>query len=317
MINITLAPVNDPATIGGDISFSGNEGDSPSGTMTATDTDGLTDGTYFSVSTAPTVVGATANIDAGTGAWTYTPVNADWFGSDTFTVTVTDDLGGTTTQVVSVTLANVDDPASIGGDISFSGNEGDSPSGTMTATDVDGLTDTTYFSVTTAPTVVGATANINAETGAWTYTPVNADWFGSDTFTVTVTDDEGGTTTQVVNITLANVDDPASIGGDVSFSGNEGDSPSGTMTATDIDGLTDTTYFSVTTAPTVVGATANIDAETGAWTYTPVNADWFGSDTFTVTVTDDEGGTTTQVVNITLANVDDPATHRRRRQLQR
>ena len=79
------------------------------------------------------------------------------------------------------------------------------------------------------------------------------------------------------------------------------------MTATDADGLTDTTYFSVTTAPTVAGASANIDATTGAWTYTPVNADWFGTDTFTVTVTDDEGGTTTQVVTVTLTNVDDPA----------
>ena len=186
---------NTPATIGGDVSYSGSEGDAVAGTMTATDTDGLTDGTYFTVTTAPTVVGASANIDVETGAWTYTPVNADWFGSDTFTVTVTDDVGGTTTQVINITLANVDDPATIGGDVSYSGNEGDSPSGTMTATDVDGLTDTTYFSVTTAPTVVGSSANINAETGAWTYTPVNADWFGSDTFTVTVTDDEGGTTT--------------------------------------------------------------------------------------------------------------------------
>ena len=45
------------------------------------------------------------------------------------------------------------------------------------------------------------------------------------------------------------------------------------MTATDIDGLTDTTYFSVTTGPTVGGASASIDAESGAWTYTPSNAE--------------------------------------------
>ena len=84
----------------------------------------------------------------------------------------------------------------------------------MTATDIDGLTDTTYFSVTSGPTVGGASASIDAESGAWTYTPANANWFGSDTFTVTVTDDEGGTATQVVTVTPANVDDPASIGGD-------------------------------------------------------------------------------------------------------
>ena len=58
---------------------------------------------------------------------------------------------------------------------------------------------------------------IEAETGAWTFTPTDPNWFGSDSFTVTVTDDLGGTTTQVVNITLANIDDPAIITGDISY----------------------------------------------------------------------------------------------------
>ena len=50
-----------------------------------------------------------AAIDAATGAWTFTPSDANWFGSDSFTVTVTDDLGGTTTQVINITLVNVND----------------------------------------------------------------------------------------------------------------------------------------------------------------------------------------------------------------
>ena len=208
-----------------------------------------------------------------TGAWTFTPTDPNWFGSDAFTVTVTDDLGGTTTQVVNITLANVDDPAVITGDISFAGNEGDAVSGTLAATDVDGLTDATYFTVTTPAT--NGTAAIDAETGAWTFTPTDPNWFGSDAFTVTVTDDLGGTTTQVVNITLANVDDPAVISGDISFSGNEGDAVSGTLAATDVDGLTDATYFTVTTPAT--NGTAAIDAETGAWTFTPTDPNWFGS----------------------------------------
>ena len=112
-----------------------------------------------------------------TGAWTFTPTDPNWFGSDAFTVTVTDDLGGTTTQVVNITLANVDDPAVITGDISFVGNEGDAVSGTLGATDVDGLTDATYFTVTTPAT--NGTAAIDAETGAWTFTPTDPNWFGS------------------------------------------------------------------------------------------------------------------------------------------
>ena len=311
VVSITLANVDDPASIGGDIAYSGNEGDAVAGTMTATDADGLSDGTYFSV-TAPAANG-TAAIDPASGAWTFTPTDPNWYGSDTFTVTVTDDQGGTATQVVNITLASVDDPATIGGDIAYTGNEGDTASGTLTATDVEGLTDGTYFSVST-PAVNGAAA-IDAATGAWTFTPTDPNWFGSDSFTVTVTDDLGGTTTQVVSITLANVDDPAIIGGDIAFTGNEGDIVGGTMTASDIDGLTDGTYFSVT-APAANGAAA-IDPATGAWTFTPTDPNWYGSDAFTVTVTDDQGGTATQVVNITLANVDDPSSHRRRYRLHR
>ncbi len=302
VISVTLANVDDAATIGGQTSYSGNEGDVGSGTMTATDPDGLTDGTYFTVTTPAS--NGTAAIDPATGAWTFTPTDPNWFGTDSFTVTVTDDQGGTTTQVISVTLANVDDAATIGGQTSYSGNEGDVGSGTMTATDPDGLTDGTYFTVTTPAS--NGTAAIDPATGAWTFTPTDPNWFGTDSFTVTVTDDQGGTTTQVISVTLANVDDAATIGGQTSYSGNEGDVGSGTMTATDPDGLTDGTYFTVTTPAS--NGTAAIDPATGAWTFTPTDPNWFGTDSFTVTVTDDQGGTTTQVISVTLANVDDAAT---------
>ena len=128
-------------------SYSGNEGDAVAGDLNATDVEGLSDGTYFTVTTPAS--NGTAAIDAATGAWTFTPSDPNWFGSDSFTVTVTDDLGGTTTQLVSITLANVDDAAVITGDISYSGNEGDAVAGDLNATDVEGLSDGTYFTVTT------------------------------------------------------------------------------------------------------------------------------------------------------------------------
>ena len=80
-----------------------------------------------------------------------------------------------------------------------------------------------------------------------------------DSFEVTVTDDQGGTTTQVVNVTLTNVDDAAVIGGNITGTENEGVTVAGTLTATDADGLTDGTYFTITgTLPT--NGTAAIDA---------------------------------------------------------
>ena len=83
----------------------------------------------------------------------------------------------------------------IGGNITGSANEGVTVTGTLTATDADGLTDGSYFTITgTLPT--NGTAAINASSGAWTFIPTDPDWFGSDSFEVTVTDDQGGTTTR-------------------------------------------------------------------------------------------------------------------------
>jgi len=203
---------------------------------------------------------------------------------------------------VTITINGVDDAAIVSGDTSYSGNEGDVVGGDMDASDVEGLADSTYFTVTGDP--ANGVAAIDPATGVWTFTPTDPNWIGTDQFTVTITDDKGGTTDQLVNITLANVDDdPATIGGNISYTGDEGDAVTGTMTASDPEGVIDGTVFSVTSNAT--NGTAAIDPASGAWTFTPTDINWFGSDSFTVTVTDDLDGTVTQVVSITLAPVND------------
>ncbi|MFK7888897.1 MAG: LamG-like jellyroll fold domain-containing protein, partial [Gammaproteobacteria bacterium] len=189
---LSMTGVNTAAVVSGDTSYTGAEGDAVGGNMDAADADGLNDGTVFSVTSA--AANGNAAIDPATGVWTFTPTDPNWFGSDSFTVTITDDLGGTTEQVVNITLANVDDAAVITGDVSFNGDEGDVVGGDLNATDVDGLTDGTYFTVTAA--AANGTAAIDPETGVWTFTPTDPNWNGTDSFTVTVTDDLGGTTEQ-------------------------------------------------------------------------------------------------------------------------
>ena len=106
----------------------------------------------------------------------------------------------------------------------------------MTATDAaDGLTDETYFTVTSAAT--NGTASIDAATGAWTYTPT-ANFNGTDAFTVTITDDDGHTATQVVSVVSTKVDDTATIAGNTTGTAAEDTDITGTLTATDVaDGL--------------------------------------------------------------------------------
>jgi hypothetical protein len=94
-----------PAVITGVLEGSTTQGGFTFGTLLATDVDGLTDGTYFSVSAAPLY--GQAQINPATGLWTYL-AEAVYVGADPFTVTVTDDLGGTTEQVIAITAIGID-----------------------------------------------------------------------------------------------------------------------------------------------------------------------------------------------------------------
>ena len=102
-----LAPPfqDSPAVITGSLEGSTTQGGFTFGTLQATDVDGLTDGTYFSVSAAPLY--GQAIINPSTGLWTYL-AEAIYVGADPFTVTVTDDLGGTTEQVIAITAIGID-----------------------------------------------------------------------------------------------------------------------------------------------------------------------------------------------------------------
>ncbi|MEI8168453.1 MAG: Ig-like domain-containing protein, partial [Rhodoferax sp.] len=181
---------------------------------------------------------------------------------------------------------------------------------------------------TLAATSEGAARLIAVGSGATAgrvYFQPNANYNGAigNTLTIrawdTTTDSNGGTAdittvgvgtdrayslvTDIVNVTVTAVNDPATITGDISKTADEDTTITGDLNATDAaDGLTDGTYFTVTGAPG--HGTATIDAETGAWSYTPT-ADYNGADSFTVTLTDDDGHTQTQLISLTVTAVAD------------
>ncbi|SFJ86891.1 hypothetical protein SAMN04488082_108139, partial [Desulfomicrobium apsheronum] len=297
-VNVTINQIDDPATIGGDISGSGVEdGGAIAGTLTASDAaDGLTDGTIFSVTTA--AGNGMASIDAASGAWTYTP-NADYNGSDSFVVTITDDDGNTTTQTINLTVTAVTDIAA----------------DTQTVEEDEDVTtnllgNDSFDNAGRTITSVGAASNgtveiVDAALGTVKYTP-NVNFNGSDSYTYTVT--SGGVTeTATVNVTVIQVNDPAVFGGNTSGSGAEdGGDITGTLTVSDTaDGMT-TPNFRIETGDGPSHGTATINATTGTWSYTPT-ADYNGVDSFTVSVTDDDGNVETQTINLTVTAVADIA----------
>ena len=103
----------------------------------------------------------------------------------------------------SLTPPHEDTPASITGSTSANVDLGGFGFGTLIAVDIDGLTDGSYFTVSSPPTY--GQALINPSSGVWTYIADSA-YAGLDPFTVTVTDDLDGTTEQAVTITAIGPD---------------------------------------------------------------------------------------------------------------
>ena len=143
-------------------------------------------------------------IDRASGAWGYIP-DENVNGNDVFGVSVIDDFGQPSFIEISITITQVDDAASFGGDVTGSTAEGVAVTGTITAADaIDGLTAPNFKIATDA--VQGA-ATIDAATGVWTYTPAD-NYNGVDSFTVSVTDDDGNTAVQVVSLVITQVEKP-------------------------------------------------------------------------------------------------------------
>ena len=257
-------------------------------TATATDADLPANMLTFSLANgASGTVPVGAAIDALTGAFTWTPTEAQGPGVFTFDVVVSDgsltDFETITVTVGEVNLAPV--LAAIG---SQTVNEGDTLTFTATAVDSDVPTQPLTFSLSNAP--VGAT--IHATTGVFTWTPTKTQGLGVYLFDVVVSDG-ALTDSQTITVTVNAVPVLAAIGNQTV---DELQPLTFTATATDADLPANMLTFSLANgASGTVPVGAAIDALTGAFTWTPTEAQGPGVFTFDVVVSD---GTATDVETI-------------------
>src|SRR6185437_3369970 len=141
------------------------------------------------------------------GNFTYTP-NANANGSDSFTIVIDDGAGGTIEQAVSVTINPVNDaPVAAATNAVVTNEDTNSAPVAIGASDPDG--DTLSYTIKSGfEPAVGTVAFAN---GSFTYAP-DANASGPDTFTIVIDDGHGGTTEQVVSVTInphASVSAPA------------------------------------------------------------------------------------------------------------
>ena len=263
--------------------FSVNQDTTTALDVLSNDTD--PDGNPLKVASVTTPANGSASISAGKVS--YTPATG-FVGVDTFTYTITDDKGATGAAQVTVTVLSTNRPPVAQND-AFAINQD-----TATALDVlanDSDPDANPLKITTVSTPAHGSASING--GKVTYTPV-AGFVGVDSFTYTVADDKGATASAQATITVKSTN-RAPIAKDDVFSVNQDTIGQLDVLANDND--PDGNPLTITSVSAPAHGVASVSG--GKVNYKPLPG-YVGADSFSYTIADDKGATSSAVANITV-----------------
>ena len=326
-INSNLPPVITSNGGGATATVSVAENQTSATTLTATDNNGDTvtyaltggaDQARFSINPATGVLTfvASPNFEA--------PTDSDANNTYIVDVRASDGNGGIDTQIITVTVTNVNEVITItsngaGATAVVNVVENNSAVTTVTATDPDG--DTPVFSIVGGADM--AKFSINSSTGVLQFiaspnfeSPGDADANNSYVVDVSASDGLGSTDVQTITVFVANINEAPVIssnggGATAALSAAENQLAVTTVTATDNDG--DTVSYAITGGADQ--AKFAINTATGVLTFvTPPNfeaaADSDANNTYLVNVTasDSYGGTNVQAITVTVTNVNEAIT---------
>lgn len=253
------------------------------------------------VVTAPTL--GKTSLNTANGVITYTP-NENVNGSDTFTYTVDDlDNGRSAIATVSITINSVNDAPfakidtaiteeDMAIEIDVALNDSDIDEG-------DSL-DLSSLEVVTAP----ENGKASVQNKRILYTP-NTNFTGSDTFTYRVADGSGAMSNQAsVMVKVGEVND-APIATNDAAELDEDTSIELSILDNDLDVDSDLTIDNVTITQAPANGKVSVNSTSGTIGYMP-NADFFGSDSFSYSVKDDQSlMSNIAVVKLTVNSVND------------
>jgi len=285
----------DPTAV--DDVFSGNEDEEITGNVLANDSDDNNDTLSVTPGTFVTSAGGSVVLNAD-GSFTYQGA-VNFHGTDGFSYTVNDGMGGTATANVVLNVASVNDtPVAI--DDVFAGNEDEAITGSLLGNDSDIDGGTLSAVAETSTTANGGTATINTD-GTFSYQGA-ANFYGADSFDYTLNDGQGGTDIGTVSLDVASVND-APVAVDDTFSGNEDEAITGSLLGNDSDIDGGTLSAVAETITTANGGTVTINTD-GTFSYQGA-ANFYGTDSFDYTLNDGQGGTDIGTVSLDVASVND------------
>ena len=238
---------------------------------------------------------------SSSGLVTGTPGNED-VGAHDVTVRVTDSTGATDTKTFTLTVNNTNDVPEFTFTAPTSTDEDASFSYQLTASDIDAdvVEETLTYDAVSAPVWLNVSSS-----GLVTGTPGNED-VGAHDVTVRVTDSAGTTDTKTFTLTVNNTNDaPAIKIGDTDgllADAFDGSVFSHQLNVADID-FGDTHKYSVSSSEDI--SWLYLDDITGQLNGTPED-EHVGFYNLTFSVEDAEGASSSEVVGLTVNNVNDP-----------
>ncbi len=295
-VNITVTHVNQPPTAAGD---SYNTAENTALNVAApgvlgNDSDPDGDPLTAVLASSPAHGSLTLNAD---GSFVYTP-STYFYGSDSFTYEASDGTAQSAPATVNITVNHVNQ-APVAVDDSYNatedtvltvaapgvlGNDSDPDGDSMTATLIDGPSH--------------GVASLNPD-GSFTYTP-STNFFGSDAFTYQASDGTLQSSNATVTIHVAHVNHPpVAVDDSLTIAENSGPHPIDVL-ANDSDPDGDPLTISQVTQP--LNGSVTIAAGATGVTYT-ATSNFYGTNSFTYTIIDGQGGAATATVTVAVLHV--------------
>ena len=274
--------------------FSTDENTSITYDVLGNDTD--SDGDHLTISTKTD--GTQGTVKIVEGKIEYTP-HSDYTGTDTFTYTISDGKGHTDTATVTVTIKedeekeNTDPEAS---DDAFTIYVNTEKSYDVLDNDHDDEGDTLTITAKTN----GTHGTVEIVDGKIKYVP-NLDYIGTDTFTYTISDGKDHTDTATVSVTIKQNEEKenaAPEASDDAFTTYVNTEKSYDVLDNDHDDEGDTLTITAKTN----GTHGTVEIVDGKIKYVP-ESNYIGTDSFTYTISDGEGGSDIATVTVTIEGI--------------
>lgn len=297
-VTVQVQPVNDPPIATPD-SYTFIEGSTDNFLeVLRNDTTGVDSNETLSVSQVGTPSqGGTVRINGGANGILYTP-RTGFVGDETFTYTLRDNNGGTTTTTVSVRV-NPRVPPPVAGNDSFTVTEDAAAAEfNVLANDTPNVTGRA-LSVVSRTASQGGTVSATSDGLRLRYAP-KANFSGTEIVTYTLQEASGSSATGTVTFTVTGVNDrPDAVADTQTVQSQPNQIINVLANDTDVDTGDVLTISAVTQPPTGQGT---VTIQNNRIVYSAPNTDFTGSVTFTYTVSDSAGLTDTAIVSLTVQN---------------